>query len=118
MSTNNLLSKHCVPCEGNQKPLSHVENIEYLSDLNTWNLIDDSAIEKKIIFKDFKEALKFVNLVGDLAESEGHHPDIEIYNWNRVRVNLSTHAIHGLSENDFIMASKIDDLYKKQTPDM
>ena len=58
MNNNNLLSKHCVPCEGNQKPFSHVENIEYLHDLNTWNLINDSAIEKKLLFKDFRDADK------------------------------------------------------------
>lgn len=115
---NNLLSKHCIPCEGNQKPLTHTENIEYLHDLNTWNLINDNAIEKRLTFKDFANALSFVNAIGELAEQEGHHPDIEIYKWNRVRIKLSTHAIQGLSENDFIMASKIDDLYKKQTSDM
>ncbi len=103
-----LHKKHCIPCEGNTLPFTHVENIEYLKDLNTWNLIEDYAIEKKFLFKNFREAIDFVNKIGNLAEEEGHHPDILIYAWNKVRVRLSTHAIDGLSENDFILASKID----------
>lgn len=106
--SKNLHEKHCVPCEGNTPPLTHPENIEYLKDLNTWNLIEDHALEKRFLFKNFGQALLFVNDVGKLAENEGHHPDIEIYNWNKVRIQLSTHAIDGLSENDFILASKID----------
>jgi len=109
--SKDLHTKHCVPCEGNTPPLTHPQNVEYLQDLNTWNLIEDTALEKKFLFKNFAEALAFVNKVGVLAEKENHHPDIEIYGWNKVRIHISTHAIDGLSENDFIIASKIDQFH-------
>ncbi len=70
----------------------------------------DNQLYRKFVFKNFLEALSFVDKVGKLAESEGHHPDINLHNWNKVTLTLSTHAIKGLSENDFIMAVKIDQL--------
>jgi 4a-hydroxytetrahydrobiopterin dehydratase len=73
-----------------------------------WRL-EDNEIERKFKFKDFKEAIAFVNKVAEIAESEGHHPEIEI-NYNRVKIELTTHAVKGLSENDFILAAKIDKL--------
>ena len=69
----------------------------------------NGRIEKSYRFRDFKEAMRFVNRVAELAESEGHHPDIYV-SWNRVRLSLTTHAIGGLSDNDFILAAKIDRL--------
>lgn len=109
--TNALKHKKCVPCEGGIKPLTPDEYGAYLrNELSGWIDIDKKMIEKDFKFKDFKEALDFVNKVGDLAESEGHHPDIHLHNWNKVMITLSTHAIGGLSENDFILASKIEDL--------
>lgn len=76
-----------------------------------WTSINNSmAIERQFRFKNFKEALEFVNIVGELAESEGHHPDINLHNWNTVTLTLSTHAIGGLSENDFILAAKVNEI--------
>ena len=69
----------------------------------------NGRIEKSYRFRDFKEAMRFVNRVAELAESEGHHPDIYV-SWNRVRLSLTTHSIGGLSDNDFILAAKIDRL--------
>jgi 4a-hydroxytetrahydrobiopterin dehydratase len=103
-----MLNKHCVPCNENTPPLTQTEALEMLENLNHWDLKENKLIEKKFKFTDFKSALGFVNKVGEIAETEGHHPDIEIFNWNNVRISLSTHAIKGLSENDFILASKID----------
>lgn len=108
---NDLKHKKCVPCEGGVKPLTPEEYGAYLrSELSGWADLDQKKIEKDYKFKDFKEALGFVNKIGELAESEGHHPDIYLHGWNKVRLTLSTHAIGGLSENDFILASKIDSL--------
>lgn len=116
--SSDLKHKKCVPCEGGVKPLTPDEYGAYLrSELTGWVDVDHPSassgrgkqIEKEYKFKNFKEALAFVNKVGDLAESEGHHPDINIHGWNKVKLTLSTHAIGGLSENDFILASKIDE---------
>ena len=88
------------------------EAMKLQQQVKDWMLLTINGInnlEKKFKFKDFVEAMKFVNKVAVLAEKEGHHPDITI-NWNRVTLQLSTHAIKGLSENDFIMAAKIDQL--------
>lgn len=109
MISGDLTHKKCVPCEGGVKPLTANEYGSYLRiALSGWSDVEEKSIVKEYKFKDFKEALGFVNKVGDIAESEGHHPDISLHNWNKVTVTLSTHAIGGLSENDFIMASKID----------
>lgn len=103
-----LADKYCVPCEGGMPPLTEVEYNKLLVETPEWKLTDGVQISRDFKFKNFKEALLFVNKVGELAEKEGHHPDISIHNWNKVLIELSTHAIKGLSENDFIMASKID----------
>lgn len=102
-----LSEKKCRACEGWEKPFTKEEAQEYLKQISNWSLVDDS-IEKNFKFKSFKEALEFVNRVGEIAEQEGHHPDIQLYGWNKVRLTLTTHAIKGLSENDFILAAKID----------
>lgn len=103
-----LADKKCVPCEGGTKPLSQGEVKMHLEKLKDWTLNKD-VIEKLYTFQDFKESMEFVNKVADLAEAEGHHPDIYIF-YNKVRLELSTHAIGGLSMNDFILAAKIDEL--------
>lgn len=106
---SDLKQKKCVPCEEGAKPLTPDEYGAFLrNELDGWTDIDEKWIEKDYKFKNFKKALSFVNKVGTLAEEEGHHPDINLHNWNKVKIILSTHAIGGLSENDFIMASKID----------
>ena len=106
---DNLTSRKCVPCEGGEDPLKRSGFEVYLTQVPNWQVInDDKAIERDFKFKNFREALDFVKIVGELAESEGHHPDIFLHNWRKVRLTLSTHAIKGLSVNDFIMAAKID----------
>jgi 4a-hydroxytetrahydrobiopterin dehydratase len=109
---SDLKQKKCVPCEGGVAPLTPDEYAAFLrNELKDWIAVDEKKIEKDYKFKTFKEALDFVNKVGALAESEGHHPDIYLHDWNKVKLTLSTHAIGGLSENDFILASKIDVSY-------
>jgi 4a-hydroxytetrahydrobiopterin dehydratase len=104
-----LDQKHCVPCEGGVLPLTSEEIQPFMKQVNGWIAISNNmAIEKQFVFKNFKEALAFVNAAGAIAEEEGHHPDLHLQNWNKVTVTLSTHAIGGLSENDFILAAKID----------
>jgi len=105
-----LARKKCVPCEDKTGKLGTNQSVELLEELDHWKIIDDKAIEKTLQFKDFASALSFVNKVGEIAEKENHHPDIAIFNWNKVKFTLSTHAIDGLSENDFILAAKIDEL--------
>ena|SRR3989344_1243592 len=106
-----LAKKRCVPCEGGVKPYTLEEAQKMMKELNPeWMLIDDAhLLVKEFRFKNFKDALAFANRVGDIAEKEGHHPDLNI-GWGRVAVELTTHAIEGLSENDFILAAKIDEL--------
>jgi 4a-hydroxytetrahydrobiopterin dehydratase len=105
-----LSEKKCVPCEDKNAAylLSEERISELLTELSEWQLsADKKAISKEYSFKDFVHALSFVNQVGDIAESEGHHPDISIW-YNRVRLSLSTHSQGGLTENDYILAAKID----------
>ena len=107
-----LAQKKCIPCEGGTPPMPTEEALKLQQQVKGWSLLTINGIhnlEKRFKFKDFAEAMKFVNKVAALAEKEGHHPDITI-NWNKVTLQLSTHAIKGLSENDFIMAAKIDRL--------
>lgn len=107
----NLLSKHCVPCEGGTHPLHNDKEDELIKQTPDWILLRDGThmIRRMFKFEDFKKSMEFVNKVGELAESEGHHPDIKIV-YNKVQLDLFTHAVGGLSENDFIMAAKINKL--------
>ena len=104
-----LSDKKCVACEGGVPPFTKAQIAEYLPQVQGWELIDEKKIAKNYKFKDFAEAMRFVNKVAVIAESEGHHPDI-VVSWNKVKLELSTHAIGGLSENDFIVAAKINNL--------
>lgn len=109
---SNLISKHCIPCDALTKPFDLEQAQSYLPDVPDWELDDEAKkIKRKFKFKNFAESLAFVNKVGELAESEGHHPDIEL-GWGYVKIKLTTHAIHGLSENDFILAAKINEIFK------
>ncbi len=103
-----LTAKTCVPCRGGVPPLTTDEAKHYLGETPNWAL-DGAAsrIERRFAFRDFVEAIDFVNRVGTLAEEEGHHPDIS-FGWGYCNVVLYTHKIKGLHENDFIMAAKID----------
>lgn len=102
-----LSEKHCVPCRGGVPPLAAEEIERYLTQLDGWQVVDDHHITKQFRFADFKEALRFTNRVGEIAENEGHHPDIHLA-WGRVAIDIWTHKIDGLTESDFILAAKID----------
>lgn len=110
--TSNLTDKKCIPCEAGTPPLGEDRVLEFHKETPEWEVSDFKRISRHFAFKNFQEALDFVNKVGAVAEAEGHHPDISIYSWNKVHVDLWTHAIGGLSENDFIVAAKIDALLK------
>lgn len=106
-----LASKKCVPCEGGDPPLPRREVEKLLKEVHEWKLVDDGLLKitRNFKFKDFATALAFVNKVGQVAEAEGHHPDIN-FTWGKVDITLWTHAVGGLSENDFILAAKINKL--------
>ena len=106
----NMSSKHCVPCEGSTVPLLKKEAEEMLKEIPKWTLWPDGRmISREFTFKDFAQAMAFANKVAVIAEEEGHHPDLHI-SWGVVEIELSTHSVSGLTENDFILASKIDSL--------
>ena len=109
--TSDLSARHCVPCEGGTKPMTRVEAEAYLGQAPGWELVgaEPLRIKRELRFKNFAQAMTFVNRVAELADAEGHHPDIYV-SWNRVTLELVTHAIGGLSENDFILAAKINQL--------
>ena len=110
---NELLNKKCAPCEGGVLPFDISEIHKYQKKVDGWDIINDEKkiyfLEKKFIFKNFLESQNFVNEVGRLSEEEGHHPEI-IFGWGYATINITTHAIEGLSENDFILAAKIDNI--------
>ncbi len=105
-----LKEKYCVPCEGGVEPLGKKEIETFIEKLEMgWNVVDNKKIRKEFSFKNFRESMNFANEIASIAENEKHHPDLGIHT-RSVEVELSTHAINGLSENDFILAAKIDDL--------
>jgi 4a-hydroxytetrahydrobiopterin dehydratase len=106
-----LAEKKCTPCRGGIPPLTHEEAEHFRLQTPNWELRDDDhRIERAFSFRNFQEALGFVRNVGDLAETEGHHPDIS-FGWGYATISLRTKKIKGLHENDFIMASKIDGMF-------
>ena len=106
-----LFDKKCVPCEGGVDPLDISEIHKYQKNIDGWDVVKNEKniyfLEKRFNFKNFLESQGFVNEVGKIAEEEGHHPEI-LFGWGYAKINITTHAIEGLSENDFILASKID----------
>ena len=108
---NDLAKKRCIPCESGFPPLNYKEIHKYIKKVNGWDVKTNEKknyfIEKKFIFKNFVESQKFVNLICEISEKEDHHPDIT-FGWGYARIKIFTHAVEGLSENDFILASKID----------
>ena len=108
--TDTLVEKTCTPCRGGVPPLTRDEAEKLQAQAPEWQLLDDAhRIERSFRFRTFREALTFVQQVGELAEVEGHHPDIS-FGWGYATVSLRTKKIKGLHENDFIMAAKIDQL--------
>ncbi len=110
-TTEELRQKKCVPCEGGVPKLEGAEILHQLSALAEWDhLPDPDRIHKTWTKKNFREALAFANKIGEIAEQENHHPDIHLTSFKKIAVEIYTHAIGGLSENDFILAAKIDEI--------
>jgi 4a-hydroxytetrahydrobiopterin dehydratase len=111
VTENDLTRKHCQPCEGGVPPLSAEQVREYLPAVPGWRLgADGKRIRREWRVKDFETGLDFFRRVGELAEAEGHHPDLHLSGYRNVALELYTHAVGGLTENDFILAAKIDRL--------
>lgn len=105
-----LAKLECVPCRGGIPPLRGKELADLLEKLGGgWRVVDEHHLEKEYRFKDFREALVFTNRVAELAEAQGHHPDIYLA-WGKVRLAIWTHKIDGLTESDFVFAAKADNL--------
>ena len=107
--TENFADRTCVPCRGGIPPLKGVELEKLQRIIPRWTVVKDHHIQRECRFPDFKQALDFVNRVGALAEEQGHHPDI-LLGWGKVEITLWTHAVDGLTESDFILAAKVDQL--------
>ncbi|MEW6015546.1 MAG: 4a-hydroxytetrahydrobiopterin dehydratase [Candidatus Zixiibacteriota bacterium] len=117
-----LRERRCIPCRGDIPPLSSEEIASLASQVSNWQIDSDCAagknslcLRRELRFKNFREAMAFLRELEEIAEAEGHHPDFCVH-YNRVRFMLWTHAIAGLHENDFILAAKIDQLYKRYYP--
>ena len=107
----NLADRECLPCKGGVPPLAGEEMKKLAEQLpGGWELVEEKRLEKRFKFKDFRGALEFTNRVGELAETVGHHPDIQL-GWGKVKLTVWTHKIGGLSETDFVFAAKADRLY-------
>ena len=104
-----LSQKTCVPCRGGVPPLTASEIQPLAAQVANWSVVNNHHVEKEFKFPDFKTALDFTNGVGAIAEEQGHHPDIYLA-WGKVGVKIWTHKIDGLTESDFILAAKIDDI--------
>ena len=108
---NDLLNKKCAPCEGGVLPFDVSEIHKYQKKVDGWDILKDINeiffLSKKFKFKNFIESQKFVDKVGEISEDEGHHPDIS-FGWGYAEIKITTHVAEGLSENDFILAAKID----------
>ena len=106
-----LHNKNCIPCKGGISPFEISEIHKYVKKVDGWEVKNKEGkvyfLEKNFSFKNFKESQKFINEVGDIAEKEGHHPDI-VFGWGYAKIQIFTHKINGLVESDFILAAKID----------
>jgi 4a-hydroxytetrahydrobiopterin dehydratase len=115
MDSEKLASRACVPCRGGIPPLAEVEARRLLEGTPEWRLEENGTrLVRRFEFEDFRKAMAFVNRVADIAEEQGHHPDIAIH-WNKVDLVLWTHKIGGLHENDFILAAKVDRLLEESS---
>jgi 4a-hydroxytetrahydrobiopterin dehydratase len=106
---SDLTAKRCVPCRGGVPALNHDAIAPLLGQLRGWEVVNNHHLTKSLSFPDFVSALAFVNSVGELAEDEGHHPDVCL-SWGKVGIEIWTHKVDGLTESDFILAAKIDEL--------
>ena len=110
---SDLTKKKCIPWEGGVKPFDITEIHKYQKKVDGWKVTNNKNdiyfLEKEFLFKNFLESQKFINEVGKISEIEGHHPDIS-FGWGYAKISVTTHAIEGLSENDFILAAKIDEI--------
>ncbi len=104
-----LASRTCVPCKGGTPPLEGVELDALRRQVPAWEVVEGHHLRRAFRFKNFREALDFVNKVGELAEEQGHHPDIS-FGWGYAEITVWTHKIDGLTESDFIFAAKVDPL--------
>ena len=104
-----LAERQCVPCRGGVPPMKGEQINEMSSQLPDWQVVNEHHLQRAYSFKDFREALAFVNRVGELAEEQGHHPDIS-FGWGKADITIWTHKIDGLTESDFVLAAKIDKL--------
>ncbi len=112
-----LISKKCVPCEGGVEAFTVEHSRKQLELLPAWNLsVDEKWVHRKIVFKNFVQTVACINKIAALAEAEAHHPDLHLTGYRNLEIAISTHAIGGLSENDFILASKIDLLIANEFP--
>ena len=109
-----LSARKCTPCEGGAEPLPETAARRLLQDVSDWELVDGNAIRKRVVCKNFLDAVALIQRIALIAEAEDHHPDLHLTGYKRLTVELSTHAIKGLSENDFILAAKIDHLLEHQ----
>ena len=111
---DDLLNKKCVPCDGGVLPCDISEIHKYLKKVDGWDVKKNTKeiyfLEKNFIFKNFINTQKFINKVGEISENENHHPDIS-FGWGYAKITITTHPIEGLSENDFILAAKIDQIF-------
>ena len=106
---SDLSSRQCIPCRGGVPPLQGQEITNLLTELNGWEVVNQHHLKKTLSFANFREAQQFVNRIGDLAEEQGHHPDI-CFGWGHAEITIWTHKIDGLTESDFILAAKIDEI--------
>lgn len=106
---SDLASKTCVPCRGGTPPLKGEELDDLWRQIPGWEVVEEHHLRRRFRFKNFRQALDFVNRVGELAEEQGHHPDVR-FGWGYAEVTVYTHKIDGLTESDFILAAKISEL--------
>ena len=110
-TTETLRKKKCLPCEGGVPAIEAEQAVEYMRTTPAWVLANDSkSISRSIVCKHFVQAVRIFNQLAELAESEAHHPDLHLTGYRNLKIVLTTHAIGGLSENDFIVAAKIDEI--------
>jgi 4a-hydroxytetrahydrobiopterin dehydratase len=106
---SDLASKTCVPCRGGVPPLKGSQLAGLAAQVPQWQIVNEHHLTRNFAFPDFRQALDFVNRVGEIAEEQGHHPNI-LLTWGRAEITIWTHKIDGLTESDFILAAKIDKL--------